>query len=98
MISAAQPIPLSDAQLIAITQSCYGFVPQIQRLPGEYDTNAVAIHPDGHRFVLKIMHPERDSSFVEMQIAALTHLAHTAASVPVQRVIPQTSGAQWSRR
>ena len=96
MISAAQPIPLSDAQLIAITQSCYGFVPQIQRLPGEYDTNAVVMHPDGHRFVLKIMHPERDSSFVEMQIAALTHLAHTAASVPVQRVIPQTSGAQWS--
>ena len=55
MISAAQPIPLSDAQLIAITQSCYGFVPQIQRLPGEYDTNAVVMHPDGHRFVLKIM-------------------------------------------
>jgi hypothetical protein len=31
-----------------------------------------------------------------MQIAALTHLAQTATSVPVQRVISQISGAQWS--
>ncbi|MEY3989452.1 MAG: hypothetical protein RI985_533 [Chloroflexota bacterium] len=96
MLSNAQPITLIDSQIVAVTQQCYGFTPQIDRLPGEYDCNARLTHPDGTQYVLKIMHPARTSDFVEMQIAALMHIATHAMHIPTQRVIPQTSGQLWA--
>ncbi len=96
MLSQDQPIPLSDAQIDSVTHLLYGYHPQIKRLPGEYDTNALITASDGRQSVLKIMHPSRESSFVEMQIAALQHIASTAPQLPIQRVIPQQNGALWS--
>lgn len=96
MLSNAQPVPLTDSQLVAVTQQCYGFTPVIVRLPGEYDCNTRLAHPDGTQYVLKIMHPDRSTDFVEMQIAALMHIAHHAAHIPTQRVIPQVDGQLWA--
>ncbi|MEY2844611.1 MAG: hypothetical protein RL076_157 [Chloroflexota bacterium] len=96
MLSQDKPIPLSDADIAHVAAQVYGFTPNVTRLPGEYDTNALVIAPDGRRFVLKIMHPNRESAFVEMQIAALMHIATHATTIPVQRVMPQSNGAYWS--
>lgn len=96
MLSNAQPVTLTDSQIVAVTQHYYGFTPHIVRLPGEYDCNARLVHPDGTHYVLKIMHPDRTSDFVEMQIAALMHIATHAAHIPTQRVIPQQTGHLWA--
>lgn len=96
MLSQDKPIPLSDADITHVAAHVYGFTPNVTRLPGEYDTNVLIVAPDGRRFVLKIMHPNRESAFVEMQIAALMHIAMHATTIPVQRVIPQSNGAYWS--
>lgn len=96
MLSNAQPVMLTDSQIATVTQQLYGFVPQIVRLPGEYDCNARLTHPDGSQYVLKIMHPDRTIDFIEMQIAALMHIANHAPHIPTQRVIPQITGQLWS--
>lgn len=96
MISHDQPVTMSTTDIVALTQQLYGFVPQIERLPGEYDTNVQVQTPAGESCVLKIMHPSRTPEFVEMQIAALNHLAQHAPEVPLQRVIPQISGQSWA--
>ncbi len=97
MLSNAQPLMLTDAQIAHVTEQLYGFVPIIQRLPGEYDCNALVTNQSGSKYVLKIMHPDRTSDFVDMQIAALTHIATHASHVPTQRVIPQKNGALWAQ-
>ena len=96
MLSADKPILLNDADIIAVVQREYALTPTIRRLPGEYDTNALLIAPDGRHYVLKVMHPHRETAFVEMQIAALTHIRTHATTIPVQRVVPQQSGKLWS--
>jgi 4-aminobutyrate aminotransferase-like enzyme/Ser/Thr protein kinase RdoA (MazF antagonist) len=96
MLSNAQPIILTDSQIVEITQRHYGFTPEILRLPGEYDCNARLKHPDGSLYVLKVMHPDRPRDFIDMQIAALMHVAVHAPQIPIQRVIPQISGDLWT--
>lgn len=54
-------------------------------LPGEYDAN-FEIRSEGGRFVLKVMHPARDRGLVDLQCAALDHLARVAPDLRVSRV------------
>jgi Ser/Thr protein kinase RdoA (MazF antagonist) len=96
MLSQDKPVFMSDADIIAVAQLAYGITASVKRLPGEYDTNALLECADGQRFVIKIMHPSREASFVEMQVAVLDHIATHAMGIPVQRVLPQLSGVAWS--
>ncbi len=50
----------------------FGFAGVVRPLPGELDQNFVVDSPNG-RFVFKVMRPNCDPSFVEMQAAAFTH-------------------------
>lgn len=93
MISANLPIPLTDEAIHAIAASQYGLTGTMRRLPGEYDCNVLYTTADGHRRVLKIMHPSRDTAFVDMQVQALVHLAAVAPHIPMQRVIAQHDGS-----
>jgi 4-aminobutyrate aminotransferase-like enzyme/Ser/Thr protein kinase RdoA (MazF antagonist) len=61
-------------------------------LPGEYDDNFHLIAADGAQFVLKVMHPARERSFIDLQCRALVHLAKHAAGVVLPRVIPTPRG------
>src|SRR5262249_54057203 len=51
----------------------------------------------GRAFVLKIMHPAREDSFVDMQCGALTHLASKAPHLALPRAIPNAHGAFFTR-
>lgn len=61
-------------------------------LPGEYDANFEIAAGDGRRFALKVMHPARDPSLVDLQCSALQHLAATAPLLPLPRVVLTRSG------
>lgn len=64
----------------------------VEALPGEYDANFKLTTSEGRRFVLKVMHPGRDRGLVELQCAALQHLANAAPNLTVPRVQPTRSG------
>lgn len=86
----AQPIAETEAEKLA--RELYRLEARATRLPGEYDDNFRLWHEDGREFVLKVMHPARERSFVELQCAALQHLAQRAPQLPLPRVYPALRG------
>jgi 4-aminobutyrate aminotransferase-like enzyme/Ser/Thr protein kinase RdoA (MazF antagonist) len=80
----AVAISTSDAERLA--SELYGFAAAATELPGEYDCNFHLQASDGREFVLKCMHPAREKSFIDMQCAALAHLATNAPRLPLPRV------------
>ena len=80
----AQPVTESEAARLA--REVFNLDVAAKSLPGEYDDNFHLTSVDSHEFVLKIMHPAREQSFVEMQCQALQHLAEHAPHLSLPRV------------
>src|SRR5260221_8793586 len=92
--STAVALSTSDAKRLA--SELYGIAAVATALPGEYDCNFHLRAGDGREFVLKCMHPARESAFIEMQCAALEHLAKQAAHLPLPRVERTIKGAAFT--
>src|SRR4029077_18669141 len=84
--------PTTEAEAIRLARELYGLEATARALPGEYDDNFQLTSADRREFVLKVMHPAREPSFVELQCRALTHLAQHAPQLPLPRVIANRSG------
>jgi len=65
-------------------------------LPGEYDANFEISSRSLGRRVLKVMHPARERSLVDLQISALEHLARKAPALVVPRVQKTREGDSMS--
>ncbi|HXM15951.1 MAG TPA: phosphotransferase, partial [Candidatus Eremiobacteraceae bacterium] len=52
--------------------------------------------PAGTDFVLKVMHPARESALIDLQCQALQHLAHRAPQVGVPRVCLNKNGEAFT--
>ncbi len=85
---------LDDAARLAA--EVYGYDARPRPLPSEYDDNFLLEVAGAGGRVLKVMHPMRESGFVDMQCAALRALAEKDPALPVPRVIPDRSGRPWS--
>jgi Ser/Thr protein kinase RdoA (MazF antagonist) len=90
----AQPVTQSEAAQLA--RKIFSLDVSAKSLPGEYDDNFHLTSADGHEFVLKVMHPAREQSFVEMQCQALQHLAKRAAHLSLPRVYATSSGENFT--
>ena len=97
MPEARVAAPLSVEAAARVAREVYSLTGGIRLLPGEYDDNFHFTIPDGRAFVLKIMHPAREDSFVDMQCRALAHLAAKAPHLALPRVIPNGHGAFFTR-
>jgi 4-aminobutyrate aminotransferase-like enzyme/Ser/Thr protein kinase RdoA (MazF antagonist) len=84
--------PVIEAQAVRLAREIFSLNASANSLPGEYDDNFHLISADGREFVLKVMHPAREESFVEMQCLALQHLATRASHLGVPRVCPASGG------
>src|SRR5262249_2431548 len=89
-VPVAKAIP--EAEAAEIARRLFGIEAAALSLPGEYDDNFHLRAADGREFVLKVMHPERERAFVEMQCAALEHLSKSAPSLSLPRVVASSSG------
>ncbi|APG48826.1 aminotransferase class III-fold pyridoxal phosphate-dependent enzyme [Phaeobacter porticola] len=74
-------------------QDHWGITAELTRLDGEYDLNFRAVDGGGQGYVLKAMRPGCAPDLVDMQIAALKHIANTAAHLPLPRVISTSDGS-----
>jgi 4-aminobutyrate aminotransferase-like enzyme/Ser/Thr protein kinase RdoA (MazF antagonist) len=86
--AVAKPVQESEAEEIA--RRLFGIEASAHSLPGEYDDNLHLRATNGAEFVLKVMHPDRERGFVEMQCAVLQHLAKNAPALPLPRVVPSS--------
>src|SRR5436190_22412263 len=83
---------VTEAGAVRLARELYGIAATARALPGEYDDNFHMRSRNGHGFVLKVMHPARERSFIDMQCRALQHLAQRAPQLPLPRVIPNRQG------
>jgi 4-aminobutyrate aminotransferase-like enzyme/Ser/Thr protein kinase RdoA (MazF antagonist) len=86
----AQPVTESEAARLA--REIFSLDVSAKSLPGEYDDNFHLTSARGREFVLKVMHPAREQSFVEMQCRALQHLAERAPNLSLPRVCATPNG------
>jgi 4-aminobutyrate aminotransferase-like enzyme/Ser/Thr protein kinase RdoA (MazF antagonist) len=97
MPEARVAAPLSPEFAARLAGKLYGVTAVIRNLPGEYDDNFHLMAADSREFVLKVMHPAREESFVDMQCRALAYLAERAPKLALPRVISSTAGEPFTR-
>jgi 4-aminobutyrate aminotransferase-like enzyme/Ser/Thr protein kinase RdoA (MazF antagonist) len=88
--SVAYPVGVEEAARLA--RDLYGLDVTAKSLPGEYDDNFHLTAADGAQYVLKVMHPARERSFIDLQCQALQHLAQHAEAIVLPRVFPTQRG------
>ncbi len=89
-------VPVPEADAVRLARELYGLETRARGLPGEHDDNFHLTAADGRELVLKVMHPARERSLVELQCAALRHLARTAPDVALPRVVEALTGGDVS--
>src|SRR5579864_1711465 len=87
---------VAEAEAARLAREVYGLEAAARALPGEYDDNFHLTAADGRVFVLKVMHPAREPSFIDLQCKALVHLAERALQLPLPRVLLNRSGELFS--
>src|SRR5690349_15569595 len=87
---------VTEAEAARLAREIYGLEGSARALPGEYDDNFHLATADGRAFVLKVMHPARERSFIDMQCQALAHIAGRAPQLLLPRVLPNRSGELFS--
>jgi 4-aminobutyrate aminotransferase-like enzyme/Ser/Thr protein kinase RdoA (MazF antagonist) len=92
LLEARVTHPISEAEAVLLALELYGLEGTARSLPGEYDENFHLTTPGGDAFVLKVMHPAREHSFLDLQCQALTHLAQRAPRLSLPRVLPNHKG------
>jgi 4-aminobutyrate aminotransferase-like enzyme/Ser/Thr protein kinase RdoA (MazF antagonist) len=83
-------VPLE--QLAEVVRSAYGIAGAYTPLNGERDLN-VGVATDEHRYVAKVPNIAEADAVLDLQIAALDHVAHTDPSLPIARVLRTLGGA-----
>src|ERR1700736_4376183 len=97
----------TEAEAVELGRELYGLAVTAKSLPGEYDDNFhltplgedslnTKNEPAGAGFVLKVMHPARDRSFIDMQCRALQHLAERAPQLTLPRVRLNRNGEAFA--
>ncbi len=92
LLEARVAHPTNEAEAVRLARELYGLDVSARALPGEYDDNFQLKATDGRAYVLKVMHPARERSFIDLQCQALRHLAQRAPHLGLPRVKPNRSG------
>lgn len=80
------PQQVSTEYAVRMAKEIYGLHVSASPLPGEYDNNFHVVTTEAQAFVLKLMHPSRERSFIDLQCQALRRLADRAPGLSVPRV------------
>jgi len=95
--------PTTEAEAVKLARELYALAVTAKSLPGEYDDNfhlttldRAAEDGELAGFVLKVMHPARERSFIDLQCRALQHLAQRAPQLTLPRVRLNGSGEPFT--
>src|SRR5260370_16077380 len=71
LLEARVAQPVTEAEAVRLARELYGIAATARALPGEYDDNFHLTSAAGREVVLKVMHPARERSFIELQSRGL---------------------------
>jgi 4-aminobutyrate aminotransferase-like enzyme/Ser/Thr protein kinase RdoA (MazF antagonist) len=86
----------TETEAAQLARELYSIEAAAKSQPGEYDDNFHLRARDGREFVLKVMHPARERSFIDLQCRALQHLAERTPNLGLPRVVPSRGGEFFS--
>src|SRR5215469_11887177 len=89
--------PVSPEEAVRLAHDLYAMDVSARPLPGEYDHNFLLTTADGSELVLKVMHPGRDRSLIDLQCQALQHLASCIPDLALPRVKLTAQGQAFTR-
>src|SRR5712691_10301547 len=92
LLEARVAQPVTEAEAVRLARELYGLEASAQALPGEYDDNFHLRTSDSRAYVLKVIHPAREQSFIDKQCRALAHLAERAPHLSLPRVVRNLKG------
>jgi 4-aminobutyrate aminotransferase-like enzyme/Ser/Thr protein kinase RdoA (MazF antagonist) len=96
LLESRVPNPTTESEAVALARDFYELAVSAKALPGEYDDNFLLTAAEQRQFVLKVMHPARERSFIEMQTSALEHLARNLPHRELPRVMPASNGERFT--
>ncbi len=85
---------VSPGDATRILASAWGLHGTLRPLPGERDRNFHVYTGDGREFVLKFASPFDDAAALELQEAALAHVAQDGGGPPVPRSVASQEGSR----
>src|SRR5438876_11621132 len=88
LLEARVAQPITEVEAVRLAHELYGLETTARALPGEYDDNFHLTSADGQAFVLKVIHPAREHSFIDLQCQSLRHLAQRALQLSLHSVLP----------
>ena len=89
------PVPdISPADAGEILATHWKLQGTVRPLPGERERNFHVYTADDREFVLKVTSPLEDAAALDLQAAALAHVAAEMPSVPVPRPVPAADGSR----
>ena len=88
--------PITEAEATSLAREIYRLEVTARALPGEYDDNFHLTTREGRALLLKVMHPAREPSFIDLQGKAMVHLAEKAPQLPLPRLLPNPNGEPFS--
>src|SRR5689334_16492536 len=83
---------LDEPDAIAIMRRVYGIDGTATRFSTEKDDTFRIDASDGARYVLKVSNPGETAEELDLQVAAMRHVAVAAPRLPVPRVLPSNDG------
>ncbi len=83
---------LDNLDAIAIMRSVYGIDGAATRFSTEKDDTFRIDASDGAQYVLKVSNPGETDEELDLQVAAMRHIADVAPRLPVPRVLPSIDG------
>jgi 4-aminobutyrate aminotransferase-like enzyme len=89
---ATRPRGVSRDLALRLARERWGLEGEADPLHGERNENYRIVGRDGRALILKLSGAGEDMGGVELQIAALAHLARVGPDLPVPRVIPTRDG------
>jgi 4-aminobutyrate aminotransferase-like enzyme/Ser/Thr protein kinase RdoA (MazF antagonist) len=88
--------PVTESEAARLAREIFSLDVSAKSLPGEYDDNFHLTSANRREFVLKIMHPAREQSFVDMQCQALQRLVKRAPQLCLPRVCAGPTGDSFT--
>jgi Ser/Thr protein kinase RdoA (MazF antagonist) len=85
------------ADAVRVARDIYGLSAAVSALPSERDQNFALESAAGEKYVLKIAKSDEDRAVLELQNAALEHVARRAPDLALPRLIPAFSGEHLVR-
>ncbi|HEX5039330.1 MAG TPA: aminotransferase class III-fold pyridoxal phosphate-dependent enzyme [Candidatus Limnocylindria bacterium] len=91
-VLAASPPDLTPAEAEAVARSLFGLQGSARPLVSERDQNFLLTDASGAERVLKVSNAVEDPAVVEMEVAAVAHIARVDPDLPVPVALPSLDG------